>query len=76
MGGGLGNLEQMGKCIVNPSGVSFKGGETKDAKPPGVGGGHGGGGGEGLLVTVFLFSANDFFFGGSFSEALLEGIFG
>lgn len=30
----------MGKGIVNPSEVSFNGGETKDAKPPGVGGGH------------------------------------
>lgn len=51
----------MGKGIVNPSGVSFNGGETKDAKPPGVGGGHGRGGGEGLLVTVLFLSANDFF---------------
>jgi len=45
----------MGKCIVNPSEVSFKGGETKDAKPPGVGGGHGEGGREGLLITVLFF---------------------
>lgn len=46
----------MGKCIINSYGVSFNGGETKDAKPPGVGGGHGRGGGEGLFATVF--SAN------------------
>lgn len=54
----------MGKCIVNPSGVSFNGGETKDAKPPGVGGGHGEGGGEGLLATVlgFFFCKCFFFF--------------
>lgn len=53
----------MGKCIVNPSGVSFNGGETKDAKPPGVGGGYGEGGGKGLLVTIWVFfPANEFFF--------------
>lgn len=51
----LGNLEQMGKCIVNPSEVSFNGGETKDAKPPGVGGGHGKGGREGLLLQFCSF---------------------
>lgn len=69
----------MGKCIVNPSGVSFNGGETKDAKPPGVGGGYGEGGGKGLLVTVWgFFPANEFFFFFAcfLSEAFLEGIFG
>jgi len=45
----------MGKWTVNPSGVSLNGGETKDAKPPGVGGGPGGGGREGLSVIVLGF---------------------
>lgn len=72
----------MRKCIVNPTGVSFNGGETKDAKPPGVGGGYGEGGGKGLLVTIWVFFPSNEFFLGCFcifvflSEAFLEGIFG
>lgn len=41
MGGGWGIWNKWG----NPTGVSFNGGETKDAKPPGEGGGYGEGGG-------------------------------
>lgn len=57
--------------------MSLNGGETKDANPPGVGGGHGGEAGRDYVLLFWgFFLQMIFFFGGSFSEVLLEGIFG
>lgn len=72
----------MGKCIVNPSGVLFNGGETKDAKPPGWEVGTEGAAGRDdwlqfcFFLQMIFFRWFGFFFGCSLSEALLEGIFG